>query len=197
VAKKRAKTEKTGSRAKPRVKPDWAPRFLEAVRREGTIFHAARIAGIERTNVYARRDRDEEFARELARALEDSTDGLEREAIRRGSEGYDEPVIYQGQLMGVWRNPDGTEAAPDTPGARFVPLCVRRYSDALLGNLIKWRRYADKIEHSGPEGKPLQITTVEIVRAPLSAPAVEALPAPQVVEPPPDSTSRTIEVPLP
>jgi hypothetical protein len=161
MAKKKASPTKPTPQGGERKRStgDWVPRFLAALRKEGTILHACQKANCDRSNVYDRRDKDPVFAAQLAAALDDSTDNLEREAVRRGSEGYDEPVIYQGQLMGVWRNQDGAEVAPDTPGARFIPLTIRKYSDSLLANLIKWRRYGEqmKVEHSGKDGGPIQI----------------------------------------
>lgn len=166
MAKRRAEGRSRGTN---RTAPDWSERFLVALRAEGTIYHACAAAGVGRTTVYNRRDADPAFAAEMAAALEDSTDGLEREAIRRGSEGYLEPVIHQGRLMGHWVGPDGQEAVPESPGARFVPLTVRKYSDALLGNLIKWRRYGDRLALTDPEGGAIPIVTCIVAVPPTDA----------------------------
>lgn len=154
---KKRKKPPAGKRTKrargrpPATAPDWATGFLSALRTQGTVHHACLAAGVARSTVYARRHSDGAFDADFAAALEDGTDELEREAIRRGAEGYDEPVIYQGVLMGRWVNADGTEAEEAGPPAKFVPLCVRKYSDQLLANLLKWRRYGEKVnlEHSG------------------------------------------------
>jgi hypothetical protein len=84
-------------------------------------------------------------------ALEDAADELEDEAVRRGRDGYLEPIIYQGKVMGDWVGPDGRPCDPQTEGATFIPLCVRRYSDQLLVNLLRWRRYGDRVRHE-PSG---------------------------------------------
>lgn len=141
---------------RPDALPDWGPTFLAALRREGTIIHACDATPVASSTVYQRKETDQEFATAFDAAIQAATDGLEREAIRRGAEGYLEPVIYQGQMMGHWVGPDGGEATPGMPGAKFIPLCVRKYSDQLLGNLLKWRRYGDRLEVSGKGGGPIE-----------------------------------------
>lgn len=154
MAKAKKRTKRT---RKARSKPDWAPAFLACLRSAGTILHACEAAGCSRTNVYQRRDSDPDFADALAAALEDATDSMEREAIRRGSEGYLEPVIYQGEMMGEWVGPDGLPCDRAEPGARFAPLAVRKYSDALLAQLLRWRRYRDRLEVTGRGGGPITV----------------------------------------
>jgi hypothetical protein len=53
-----------------RTRPDWAGRFLAALRRSANIKTAAAASGIGRTTVYQRRNRDAQFARQLAEVLE-------------------------------------------------------------------------------------------------------------------------------
>jgi hypothetical protein len=132
----------------------WARKFLDAFRLTGNHAAACRAAGIDRATPYRARASDPAFAAAYQDALDDATDGLELEAIRRGRDGVDEPVIYQGQLCGVWVGANGDVVARDTPGARLVPLTVKKYSDALLLALLKARRpekFRDnvKMEHAG------------------------------------------------
>lgn len=175
TAAKTRKAAKTPARRRTnRTAPDWSERFLEALRAEGTIFHACKIAKVGRRTVYDRRDSDQAFAAEMAAAIEDSTDELEREALRRGREGYLEPVIHQGRVMGDYVTPAGVRCDPAAPGARFVPVCVRKYSDSLLANLLRWRRYGDTVKHelSGPgAAAPLAFIEVRHVVAPQGPPA--------------------------
>lgn len=75
-------------------------------------------------------------------AIDDAADLLEEEARRRAVDGVDEPVYYQGKKCGL----------------------VRKFSDAVLMFLLKGRRgdvFRDKasIEHSGPDGQPIQVIT--------------------------------------
>jgi hypothetical protein len=110
---------------------------------------------VSRQNVYQFCCSHKEFAAEVQDAFEAAVDALEAEAHRRAFEGIDEPVIYKGQLMGDWVGPDGKGCDPDTPGAVFVPLTIKRYSDAVLIFLLKglrrWR-YGDKLDVRSQDG---------------------------------------------
>ena len=66
----------------------------------------------------AARDKSDTFAKEWDAAIEVATDTLEMEARRRASLGVEEPVYYQGQIVGY----------------------VRKYSDVLLMFLLKAQR---------------------------------------------------------
>lgn len=143
-----------------KTRSNWVPIFLKALAYSGIIGDACRVANIDRKTFYNLRDKDEDFA-ELAReALEDAADLVEREAYRRSVEGIDEPVIHQGQMAGVWLAENGDVVTPTTPGARLIPLTVKKYSNPLLGTLLKAyqpKKYGDKMALSGPNGEPLRI----------------------------------------
>ena len=136
-------TKRTASRTgrRPEAEADWAPAFLDALRKLGTVHHACLKAKVGRATVYQRRDGDPEFKAAMAAAHEDALDVMEREAIRRGCEGYDEPVVYKGRIAGEWVGPDGLPCEASAAGARFVPVTVRKYSDRLLASLLRWKRY--------------------------------------------------------
>ena len=72
---------------------------------------------------------------------------MEREARRRGLEGWDEPVFYQGAQLAT----------------------VRKYSDRMLELLLRGHRperYKDRFEHTGPVGGPIQLDlSVELTDA--------------------------------
>ncbi len=84
---------------------------------------------------------------------------MKAEAMRRGKDGVDEPVIYQGEAMGAWVK-DGRIVSKDTPDATLVPLTVKRYSDALLTLLLKAHspmfRDITRHEMTGADGGPIQ-----------------------------------------
>jgi hypothetical protein len=139
--------------ARPRRR--WEKKFLAELRRTGNHSAAARVAKIDRTVPYKVRQEDPEFAAAYDDAMEEACDGLELEARRRAHDGIDEPVIYRGQLCGSWVNEAGEVVAEGTPGARLVPLTVKKYSDSLLLALLKAhrpQRFRDgiKLEHTGP-----------------------------------------------
>ena len=92
--------------------------FLSELRRTGNVSAAARRAKRARGGFYRDRDRDPAFAADWADALEEATDWLELEAVRRAVEGTEEDRFYQGTAVGT----------------------VTRYSDGLLMFLLKARR---------------------------------------------------------
>ena len=138
----------------------WEKKFLAELRRTGNHSAAARVAKIDRTVPYKARQDDPAFAEAYQDALDEACDGLELEARRRAHDGVDEPVIYQGELCGAWLDNDGNVVSKDTPGAKLVPLSVKKYSDGLLLALLKAHRPAIfrdnvKMEHTGAAGGPI------------------------------------------
>lgn len=110
----------TAKRFTPRLRA----RFLERLRQTGNVTEAAGYVGLSRSRLYDLRARDPDLAREWRLALEDTTDRLEAEAIRRAMEGVEEPYFYQGKECGT----------------------VRKYSDSLMKFLLQARlpgRYAE------------------------------------------------------
>lgn len=101
--------------------------FLLAFEDEGTVFHAAKRAGIDRTTHYRWLNEDPEYRAAFADAEETVVEKLEREGMRRAREGTDKPVFHQGEVVGH----------------------IREYSDTLLIFLLKARRpnvYRDRID---------------------------------------------------
>ena len=100
--------------------------FIEAFRKAGTIWGAARAVGISRGSVYDWKENDPEFAQAFQEADEEITELLETTAIQRAVEGVSQPVVYKGRVV---RDKDGQ------------PVEARReHSDALLMFLLKARR---------------------------------------------------------
>lgn len=138
--------------------------FLDALRECGHVGQAAASVGVSRQLVYAHRKADPEFklAWEAA-ADEAAVTVLEAEAVRRATQGVDEPIVYKGEVTGT----------------------VRKYSDTLLIFLLKGamrEKYQDSIKHLGDKDQPLYYTDVSAreariaeLRAKLLA-GVEALP---------------------
>ena len=114
-------------------------KFLTAYAELGTISHAAARTGISRMTVY-RWLEDESFKSAFEGAKKEVVDKLEREAIRRATEGVDKPVYYKGELV-------------DT---------IREYSDTLLIFLLKGQKpdiYGDKVrqEVTGKDGEAVKV----------------------------------------
>lgn len=118
--------------------------WLTAFRRTGIIGAACDELGIARSTILRWKQDDEAFAREWHAAYEDAIDSLEKEAMRRAFEGWDEPVYQGGAMVGT----------------------IRKFSDTLLIFLMKGARpgkYRDnaRIELTGADGGPVQTQAVD------------------------------------
>lgn len=150
MATKKAKTPakakaKKGAKDRPAIAPRLTAAkkraFLEAFAELGTVTHAAKAAGVDRSAPRRWAESDEDFRAAWDAAQEQASDALEREARRRAIEGFEEPVVYQGQF--TWIEDDET-------GERR-PLTIRKYSDALLIFLLKGNRPAKFRDNSTVE----------------------------------------------
>lgn len=129
--RERARTLRTTPRAQDA--------FIEALRRGLSIRAACDAAGIGRQTAYDMREADAEFAARWQDAIEDGSDLIEDEALRRAVEGVLEPVVSQGRIA---KNDDGSL------------LYVRKHSDTLMTQILKARRpekYRERFEatHAG------------------------------------------------
>jgi hypothetical protein len=121
----------------------WTDAFLAHLAETGILSDAAAAAGVDRSNVFRRRQDDPEFAQAVEQAIDMAADKLEAEARRRALEGVEEPVYQGGQLVGT----------------------KRVYSDSLLALLLKGRRkkvFAERIEQTGADGGPVKTQQVVI-----------------------------------
>lgn len=91
------------------------PDFIDALSKSGNITLSCERALIARATAYRWRDAHADFKADWDIALAEATDRLEAEARRRAEEGVDQPVWYQGEMV-------GTE---------------KRYSDTLMIQLLK------------------------------------------------------------
>jgi hypothetical protein len=124
----------------------WTDAFLAHLAETGILTDAAAAAGVDRSNVWRRRQSDPEFNAACDEAIDMAADKLEREARRRAIEGVEEPVYQGGQLIGT----------------RTV------YSDSLLALLLKGRRkrvFADRTELTGADGGPARLEVDDTARA--------------------------------
>lgn len=168
----------------------WRPVFLAALREYPVVQHACNVAGIERCTAYRARQADESFAAEWEDAMEAGIDRAEQEAFRRAVTGFEEPVVYQGQVsprMEPQFDEDGNPIIDPTTktqawgpvrdaNGRIVPLTVRKHSDALLALVLKGRRkkvYAERTELTGADGGPVGMVD-ETARAARAAQLIAA-----------------------
>jgi hypothetical protein len=112
--------------------------FLRAFARHGIISDGTLAAGITYKTYYRWKKEDESFNEDCKTALTMANDLMEREARRRGIEGFERPIIYQGEITGEYTD----------------------YSDALLTTLMKGNRpekYKERTQLSGSVGRPLTL----------------------------------------
>lgn len=157
---------------------DWQPLFLEALKRMPVIQYALDVTGISRSTANRARNTDKLFAEAWEAAMEAGIDSAEQEAIRRGRDGWEEPVIDRGKLAyrmerytvpvecplsGEMELQERWRPVLDENG-QPVPLTVRKHSDAMLGLVLKARRAAYRVERTemvSPDGSmtPMDDTT--------------------------------------
>lgn len=98
--------------------PLWAKGFLAALAKLGVVGYAVEKAKISRTSAYNLRESDDEFRAAWEVSLDQASDRLEKEALRRGHDGVKKPVFQGKELVGY----------------------IREYSDTLLIFMLKGNR---------------------------------------------------------
>ena len=104
--------------------------FLKEYKLCATVTHAAKLANIGRQTHYDWLRKDEKYQAAFAEAEVAATDALIQEARRRATQGVEESVYYQGEVVGT----------------------IRKYSDTLLIFLLKGALpevYRERYEISG------------------------------------------------
>ena len=120
------------------ITPKQKENFLVLLKETCNVSKSAELAGFAAKTAYNHRDKDAEF-REKWDAIEiEVKDKVEGEIWRRGVEGIDKPIFYQGKPVAT----------------------VKEYSDRMLELLARGHmpeRYGDKakVELTGANGAPL------------------------------------------
>ena len=133
---------------------DGAPKrkaFLAAFAKCGNVTLAAQKAKVTRQIHYIWM-RDPTYREQYEAAREEACDLMVEEARRRAVEGWDEPVIYQGELSYPKRwNPETQQEEQST-----IPLAIRKFDSTLLMFLIKGARpdvyrdnWSGEVKHVG------------------------------------------------
>jgi hypothetical protein len=160
-----------------KLTPEKRSLFLETLSDTANVTRAAQAIGMARTYMYEVRGADPEFEKAWDAAVQLGTSALEDEATRRASEGWDEPVFYQGEQTGL----------------------IRKFSDTLLIFLLKARdpkfRERNHLELTGKDGGAIQyentrdrnLQSIEQLSARLASatpgPASESTESPSATEP--------------
>lgn len=102
--------------------------FLAALSRHASVVEAvASQRWYSRSWFDTERSKDPAFDADWQEAIETAVDRLRREAWRRGAEGIEEPVTYQGEFCYEWDKETGERRQ----------IVVRKFSDGLLTTLLK------------------------------------------------------------
>ena len=112
--------------------------FCRAYAQRGIIREGTTAAGVSRRTYMKWRKDDEQFNEQCTEAKQMAVDLLEAEAHRRAVDGFDRPVIYQGEVTDTYTD----------------------YSDSLLGMLMKGNKpekYKERTQHSGSIGRPMTL----------------------------------------
>lgn len=122
-------------------------RFIAELADGNTVTGAAQAADVARSTAYDWRNDDPDFRQAWDSAWDQGADLLEAEALRRAVHGVDKPVTVAGERE-----------------------IVREYSDTLLIFLLKGRRperYRDnhRVEHTGADGGPMEVTNPDVAAA--------------------------------
>jgi len=127
---------------KGRVKKttDNALRYLDMLAETGNFSAAAESIDITPSTASAWRKDDgwkitlegEEypFGELCEQAMKMFADKVEAEVVRRAVEGYDEPIVYKGQIM----------SEMDEESGKWKPITVKKFSDRLLEVLLKGQK---------------------------------------------------------
>lgn len=151
--------------------PNWVNPFLINLEKTGNISKSARLCGISSSSANQLRKADGDFSAAWDQAIEDHTDRCEEELTRRAF-GYEEPVVYQGQLTPVWErlndkvrlDEDGNPVQARNPDGTLQWLTVTKFSDTLLLARVKAyrKRYStERTELTGSDGGPVATTSTE------------------------------------
>lgn len=130
--------------------------FLSAYSQVGTITHAAKAAGVDRTLHFHWMKADDEFAEAFEQARQCFCDELEFEAMRRARHGVQQDIFYKGVKIATKRD----------------------YSDALIIFMLKGARpekYGD-IQGGGGINLNVNIVDAQAVLKRLDAESPQALP---------------------
>lgn len=138
----RAKAAATPAPKRVRVPRDpatqtyWHNAFLKKYAETGIQTDAMRELGIPIVLLRRHRKKYPAFDALVKEMYEVVLDCAEDEGWRRSWKGYDEPVIYKGQLcyQAPQVDADGNEI---NPNAELIPLTVRKFSDSLLQFMLQ------------------------------------------------------------
>ena len=116
--------------------------FCDALMETCNVTRATKAIGVTRRTVYNWRNDIPEFKAMWVNALEIGVGVLEDEAIRRGFEGVDKPIMYQGKIICKKRRVELKSGVVEYQEmldeyGQPIPETIKEYSDTLAICLLK------------------------------------------------------------
>lgn len=106
--------------------------FLSAIRVMLNVTRAARAAKINKSQHYAKLKSSPAYEAKFRQALQEGFDTLSDVAVTRATDGWEEPIVYQGRIA----------LQEDLGTGKVVPVTVRRIDNQLLRFILE-RRHAE------------------------------------------------------
>lgn len=127
--------------------------FLAAIRVMPNVKRAAKAAGIHRSQHYAKLNSSLEYRAAFDACLAIGFDAISDIAVERASIGWEEPLVYKGQLSypEIWDE----EVKRYVPDYDAQPLSVRKIDNQLLQFVLK-NRHPEYQERKETEEAPSQ-----------------------------------------
>jgi len=136
-------------RAGYKLLPEKLAQFLEALAHNGNISMSARMIGMSRSTILKFAHKNPEFRLAMDEAIEDAKDFALGELLRRGLQGWKEPVWYRGQEVGTVR--------------KFSDACLIRYVEAHHSQFRRRERQQQTVPSLVPETADLtKLTDAEL-----------------------------------
>ena len=121
----------------PEFEWDRREKFCQIIALTGNVSEACRQVNIVRSTAYVTRKKDKVFADLWDEAEETAADAIEAEMWRRGVDGVDRPVVYQGEIRPKL-NASGEKMLGED--GMPIPLTIKEFSDPLLIQMAKAKR---------------------------------------------------------
>jgi len=114
--------------------------FLAAIRVMPNVTRAAKAAKINRSQHYSKLQSSPEYAAAFREALQTGLDALSDLAVTRATDGWEEPIVYQGRIA----------AQEDPSTGKMVPVTVRKIDNQMLRFILDRRHpeYRERVEDS-------------------------------------------------
>lgn len=109
-------------------------KFITALAQHGNVTAAALAAGFSRSSAYRHRSQDPAFAQAWDAAIDEATDLLASEAMRRALQGVEEIRYFKGEPIGTVRKYSD----------QLLMFLLRAYRPSVFGNAKKGTQSRDQ-----------------------------------------------------